>query len=306
MHPRSLTSLLLGTTLLAGAGAGPGRDAHDRKLAQRRPGDLAGADHPGLRGEPPGHQAHLRALGAARVQLRAERQARRRIGGRPHRLPAVRPEPRALQQGQARRPHRPRGDGELLRRRQVRLDDRRRLEDLLRADGERHPRLHLQQAGLRRARADRAGDRGRVLRAARQDQGGRHLHPDGDGHQRPVGSRDHGLPEHRPELLEGRGGPAGADQGRAEADRRGMGRAVRRSSPSGARISATASRRRPTRTARTSSPSAAPRSTRPGRGRSRRSRRRSRAPSRWGPSRRRCRTQATSATSPTTSTSRWG
>ena len=54
---------------------------------------------------------------------------------------------------------------------------------------------------------DGAGDRGRILRRARQDQGRRHLHPDGDGHQRPVGSRDHGLPEHRPELLEGRGRP---------------------------------------------------------------------------------------------------
>ena len=57
-----------------------------------------------------------------------------------------------------------------------------------------------------------AEDRGRVLRGARQDQGRRHLHPDGDGHQGPVGSRDHGLPEHRPELLEGRGRPPGADQ----------------------------------------------------------------------------------------------
>ena len=72
----------------------------------------------------------------------------------------------------------------------------------------------------------RAGDRGRVLRRARQDQGRRHLHPAGHGHQGPVGSRDHGLPEHRPELLEGRGRPPGADQGRAEADRRAMGRAL--------------------------------------------------------------------------------
>ena len=47
----------------------------------------------------------------------------------------------------------------------------------------------------------------RVLRRPRQDQGGRHLHPALDGHQRPVGSRDHGLPERRPEPLEGRGRP---------------------------------------------------------------------------------------------------
>ena len=149
-----------------------------------------------------------------------------------------------------------------------------------------------------------AEDRGRVLRRPRQDQGGRHLHPDGDGHQRPVGSRDHGLPEHRPELLEGRGRPAGADQGRAEADRPAVGRALHRRSPSGRTTSATASRRRPIPTARTSSPSAAPPSTRPAPGRSRRSARRSPTPSRWAPSRRRSRTTATPATSPTTSTSR--
>ena len=34
----------------------------------------------------------------------------------------------------------------------------------------------------------------------------------GDGHRRPVGSRHHGLPEHRPQLLEGRGRPQGADR----------------------------------------------------------------------------------------------
>ena len=48
-----------------------------------------------------------------------------------------------------------------------------------------------------------------------------------------------------------------------------LGRALRRRSPSGRTISATASRRRPIPTARTCSRSAAPRSTRPARGRSR-------------------------------------
>ena len=93
--------------------------------------------------------------------------------------------------------------------------------------------------------------------------------PHGHGHQGSLGSRDHGLPEHRPELLEGRGRPPGADQGRAEADRPAVGRALRRRSPSGSPISAMASRRRPIRTARTCSRSAAPRSIRPARGRSR-------------------------------------
>ncbi len=38
----------------------------------------------------------------------------------------------------------------------------------------------------------------------RQAEEGRDLHADRPGHRRPVGGRDHGLPEHRPELLEGR------------------------------------------------------------------------------------------------------
>jgi raffinose/stachyose/melibiose transport system substrate-binding protein len=42
----------------------------------------------------------------------------------------------------------------------------------------------------------------RVLRRARRDQGRRQLHPDGHGHQRPVGSGHDGLQQHRPELLE--------------------------------------------------------------------------------------------------------
>ena len=44
------------------------------------------------------------------------------------------------------------GMDEFLRRRQGRLDDRRRQDDLLRADGLRHPRLHLQQGRLQEGR----------------------------------------------------------------------------------------------------------------------------------------------------------
>ena len=44
---------------------------------------------------------------------------------------------------------------------------------------------------------DAAEDRRRVLRRPRQDQGRRHLHSARHRHQRPVGSRHHGLPEHR-------------------------------------------------------------------------------------------------------------
>jgi hypothetical protein len=77
-----------------------------------------------------------------------------------------------------------------------------------------------------RSSASRFRQRKRILRRSRQDQGRRHLHSDGHGHEGPLGSRDHGLPEHRPDLLEGRGRPQGADQGRAEADRRRLGRAL--------------------------------------------------------------------------------
>ena len=56
-------------------------------------------------------------------------------------------------------------------------------------------------------------------RRPRQDQEGRHLHPAGDGHRRPVGSRHDGLPEHRPELLAGRGRPPGADRRQGEVHR---------------------------------------------------------------------------------------
>ena len=98
---------------------------------------------------------------------------------------------------------------------------------LLRADGLGDPRLHLQQGRLRQARHHRPPTTmRRVLRRPRQDQGRRHLHPARHRHPRPVGSRDDGLPEHRAELLEGRGRPQGADRRHPEADRPAVGRAV--------------------------------------------------------------------------------
>ena len=209
--------LLASSILLACAGSAAAADV-TLTIESWRNDDLrhlAGQDHPGLRGAEPRHQGRVRAdrrrPNTTRRSTPSSTAGSRR---RPHHLPAVRRVARALQQGPARRPQRPAGHGELLRRRQVRLDHRRRQGDLLRADGLGHPRLHLQQGRLRQARHRRADDRGRVLRRARQDQGRRHLHPAGHGHQGPVGSRDHGLPEHRPELLEGRGRPPGADQGR--------------------------------------------------------------------------------------------
>ena len=74
---------------------------------------------------------------------------------------------------------------------------------------------------------ERAQDGGRVLRRSREDQGQRHLCAARAGHQRPVGSRHHGLPEHRPQLLEGRGRPQGADRRHRQAHRQGLCRHLR-------------------------------------------------------------------------------
>ena len=51
---------------------------------------------------------------------------------------------------------------------------------------------------------------------AGQDQSRRHVCAAGDGHCRSVGGRDDGLPEYRPQQLEGRRRPVGVDQGHAE------------------------------------------------------------------------------------------
>ena len=96
------------------------------------------------------------------------------------------------------------GHGQFPRRRQGRLVDRRRQDDLLRSDGLGHPRLLLQRGRLQEDRRQAAKDDGRVPRDPRQAEEGRDLHADRHGHRRPVGGRDDGLPEHRPRLLEGR------------------------------------------------------------------------------------------------------
>ena len=74
--------------------------------------------------------------------------------------------------------------------------------------------------------ARRAEDDGRVPRHPRQAEEGRNLHADRHGHRRPVGSRDHGLPEHRPQLLEGRDRPPGADRRQGEVHRSAIYRGV--------------------------------------------------------------------------------
>ena len=122
-------------------------------------------------------------------------------------------------------------------------------------------------------------------RRPRQDQGRRQIRAARHGHRRPVGSRHHGLPEHRPELLEGRGRPQGADRRHGRSSPTSPMSTPSRSSPSGRPTWATATRRRTIPTARTSSPSARPPSIRPARGTSRPSR--SRPTSSSAPSRRR-------------------
>ena len=152
MRTTPLKGALLGTTLLAGSAA----FAQDVTLTIEswRNDDLAiwqeqiipafEASHPGIK---------LDFTPSAPTEYNAALNSKLDAGSAGD-LITCRPftQHRGLQQGPARRPHRPRGDGELLRRREVRLVDRRRLGDLLRADGERDPRLHLQQGRLRRAR----------------------------------------------------------------------------------------------------------------------------------------------------------
>ena len=109
-----LKGVLLGTTLLAGGGA----FAQDVTLTIEswRNDDLAiwqekiipafEAAHPGIK---------LNFAPSAPTEYNAALNSKLDAGSRrgPHHLPAVRPRPRALRQGPARRPHRPRGDGEL-------------------------------------------------------------------------------------------------------------------------------------------------------------------------------------------------
>ena len=98
--------------------------------------------------------------------------------------------------------------------------------DLLRAAGLRHSRLHLQRGRLEEGRRDAAEDDGGVPRDPRQAEEGRDIHPHRHGHRRSVGGRDDGLPEHRPGLLEGRDGAAGADRRQGEVHRSAIYRGV--------------------------------------------------------------------------------
>ena len=181
-----------------------------------------------------------------------------------------------------------------------RLVHRRRLRDLLRADGLGDPRLHLQPRGLRGAGAGGAPHRGGVLRRPRRDPGRRHLHPARDGYRRPLGGGDDGLHQHRPGLLERRGGAPGAHRGERGVHRPASSSSPSRCSRAGRPTWAGASRRRATPTARTCSRWAAPRSIPRARGRSAAST--TRPSSRWAPSPRPCPTTGR-ATSPTTPTS---
>ena len=88
-HTR-LTAVLLGSTLLAGTAS-----AQDVTLTIEswRNDDLAIWQEtiiPAFEASAPGDQARLHPLGPDRVQRRAELQARRRLGRRPHHLPPVR------------------------------------------------------------------------------------------------------------------------------------------------------------------------------------------------------------------------
>ena len=201
--------------------------AEDRKLAQRRRRHLELA-----RSFPPSTSTIPTSRSSSRRPRRRNTTPRstRASPAAPPAIssPAVRSTPRSTlyQEEPARQPQRPEGHGQFFRRRQIRLADRRRQDDVLRADGLRHPRLHLQQGRLDKVGADRAEDDGGVPRRARQAQEGRHLHAARARHRRPVGGRDDGLPEHRPQLLEGRDRPRRPDRGQGEVHRPAVCRGV--------------------------------------------------------------------------------
>ena len=106
--------------------------------------------------------------------------------------------------------------------------DRRSEDDVLRADGRRYPRLHLQQGRFRQARDQGSRDRRRILRRARKDQGERPIYAPRDRHRRVMGRGSARIHEYRPELLEGRGRPPGADRGPGEVHGSAVCRAVPR------------------------------------------------------------------------------
>ena len=115
---------------------------------------------------------------------------------------------------------RPRGHVELLRRCQVRMDHGRRCQPVLCSDGVRDSRFHLQCRRICRNRHVKCRTtEDEFFAALDKIKEERQLHPDGHGHQRPVGSGHDGLQQYRPELLERRRRAQCSDQGRAEADR---------------------------------------------------------------------------------------
>jgi raffinose/stachyose/melibiose transport system substrate-binding protein len=211
---------------LAYAGAGssglmaPGCHADHRKLAQRRPDDLAGHHHSRLRGAEPRHQGGLRALGPGGIQRRAELQARGRLGRRPDHLPPVRRLAGLYNKGNladlsglpAWRTSR------RSRNRAWQTDDG--SGHLLRADGLGDPRLHLQQADAFEALGIAVPTTDEEFFAALDK-----IKADGTYIPMAMGTNDQweaatmGYNNIGPNYWKGEEGRLAPDQGRAEADR---------------------------------------------------------------------------------------
>ena len=271
-YPRRLKGLAVATSAAAGAVGLQRHCAAETTLTieswRNDDADIwNNTDHPGLREGASRHQGRLQRDGADRIQRRAQLAARRRHRRRPHHLPAVRRLARPLQQG-------------LPRARSTTCPGMENFSDVAKSawttdDGKTtfcvpmasviHGFIYNKKI-FDELKLHAAEDRRRVLRRPRQDQGRRQVRAARHRHRRPVGSRHHGLPEHRPELLEGRGRPQGADRRHGQVHRQALRRHLGRARQVGARTWATATRRRNIPTARTSSPSARRRSIRPARG----------------------------------------
>ena len=154
------------------------------------------------------HQGRVRALRADGIQRRAQRAPRRRHGGRPHHLPSVRRLARSLSRkstSTASTTSRAWTNFSDVAKAAWTTDDGKTTFCVPMASvihGFIYNKDAFKKVGATEPKT--MAEFHDVLDKLKKD--GTYM-PIVHGHRRPVGSRDDGLPEHRPQLLEGRGRP---------------------------------------------------------------------------------------------------